>query len=121
MKLLVGVGTLAVTLGIMMMLGMFPTPAYANIFLIDDFSDDNDDDGTMGMCDFTRSVAGQATGIQTGQNGVIDMIRECTLKIQQVPLSSGPEAMITVDEVFATGRFLQESTGFAIIRIKFRH
>jgi len=103
---------LAGTLGALMLFAIVPSVsnnAYANIFLIDNFTSDNGGAGTAGFCDFTRSIAGEETGVQIGQTEVIDMIRECTLKIQQVPLTTGPEAMITVDEAFSLGRFLQES------------
>jgi len=107
MKLLVGAGTLAGTLGILMMLGMFPTPAYANIFLIDNFTDDDLDAPLKGTCDNSRTVGTSGLLVQTGLSEVIDMIRECQLTIL-VPMAPA-EAMITVDESFAAGQFLQEA------------
>jgi len=104
MKLLLGAGTLAGTLGIIMMLGMFPTPAYANIFLIDNFTDDA---GFPPACDFSLTSGQSALMVQTGLSEVIDMIRECQLEITVAMAPA--EAMITVDQGFATGQFLQES------------
>jgi len=81
MKLLVGAGTLAGTLGIMMMLGMFPSPAYANIFLIDNFTDDDVDT----LCDLTlvnSTILSQTSFMaQSGLSEVIDMSRECQLTL----------------------------------------
>jgi len=92
MKLLVAGTALAGILGLVMMSGMPLTPAYANIFLIDNFTGDSGAQATF--CDFSRSD-GEDTRIQGSQTEVIDMIRECTLKIQLEPQGMGPESMIT--------------------------
>jgi len=107
MKLLLGAGTLAGTLGIIMMLGMFPTPAYANLFLIDNFTDDFPDMPLVGLCDFSLTSGTSSVQVQMGLSEVIDNIRECQLEI--LVAMDPAEAMITVDEGFITGQFLQES------------
>ena len=81
--------------------------AYANIFLIDNFTGDSGPQA--GACDFSISMGSSPQFVQTGESEVIDMIRECLVKIQLEPLGMGPEAMITVDQIFPPGRFLQES------------
>jgi len=105
MKLLVAGTALAGILGLVMMSGMPLTPAYANIFLIDNFTGDGGPEA--GDCDFSLTM-GESTRPQSGLSEVIDMIRECTLKIQLIPQGMGPESMVTVDQSFPVGRFLQE-------------
>ncbi len=104
MKLLLGAGTLAGTLAIIMMLGMFPS-AYANVFLIDNFTSDAGGDAML--CDFAKTSGTGGPFNQDSQSEVIDMLRECTL-IVDVAMDPA-EAMITVDAGFPLGQFLQEA------------
>ncbi len=67
---------LAGTLGLVLLMGLVPIlPAQANVFVIDNFSDDNDDE----TCDFQILNNDNAPdgSVQTGLTGVIDGVREC--------------------------------------------
>jgi len=101
---------LAGTLGALLLLPLViaNTPnAYANIFLIDNFTDDQPNAPLDGFCDTSITTGSTALMVQTGLSEVIDMIRECQLTISEE--MDPAEAMITVDEGFITGQFLHEA------------
>ena len=73
---------LAGTLGLVLFMGIVPLPAaHANIFLIDNFENDN----FAETCDISLS-SGSGGAVQTAIVGVIDLIRECKINID---VSSG--------------------------------
>ncbi len=70
---------LSAALGLVLLLGLIPLPpAEANMFLVDDFSDDDDPAESCDLQIVDNSNAPDGS-VQTGLSGVIDMVRECVL------------------------------------------
>ena len=81
---------------------LVPLPAHANIFIIDDF--ENDD--SLETCDFFLTT-GSDGAVQTGIVGVIDLIRECMLTINVEDPPSGAD--IELDQTGNMFRHFTES------------
>ena len=68
---------LAGTLGLVLLLGMVPTPAEAKIFVIDDFSDDPN-----GVCDQTVTLIAVPIGpFSQAATGVLGGERDCSISV----------------------------------------
>jgi len=98
-----GVIILSISGVLVLLFGMIPSPAYANNFIVDNFTDDSGPQA--GACDFALTTGMTSLFVQTGMLGVIDMIRECqfTITVDNFPR----EGEIQVVE--AAGMFSQTS------------
>jgi len=100
-----GVIILSISGVLVLLFGMIPSPAYANNFIIDNFTDDSPNAPLTGLCDISLTSGMSLLIVQTGLSEVIDMIRECKLTIT---VENDPrEGAIQVVE--AVGMFSQSS------------